>query len=126
MLCLRNCHCLRHHCQCSIDRRVALCHVAGTSCTDYSAIGNGDKEHGATFVPFLAWVSHRKILREPVIVQENVVPFPRELLIALLPEYEFAFGVVTPQEFGWPIRRDRQWCVSEAQCTTFYGSSKRL
>ena len=93
---------------------MALCHLAGTSCTDYSAIGLNEREHGWTFVHLLIWIGHRKRLQEPVCVQENVVGFPRDVLTMLLPEYEFVFGVLCPDVLGWPVRRDRQWAVPEA------------
>ena len=110
---LRKAWCLTHHRQCSL--RTACTHVAGTSCTDFSAIGKGEGEKGATYIHFLIWVAHRKSLQEPVVVQENVTNFPRDTLQRLLPEYEWTFGVVSPDCLGWPIRRDRQWCVHGAK-----------
>ena len=110
---LRQAWCLRHHRHCSL--RTACTHVAGTSCTDFSAIGKGEGEKGATYIHFLIWVAHRKSLQEPVVVQENVTNFPRDTLQRLLPEYEWTFGVVSPDCLGWPIRRDRQWCVHGAK-----------
>ena len=112
-ICLRTAWCLKHQRQCSL--RTACTHVAGTSCTDFSIIGKCERELGATYSYFLIWVAHRKILQEPVIVQENVTTFPRETLQRLLPEYEWTFGVVSPDFLGWPIRRDRQWCVYGAK-----------
>ena len=112
LLSLRKGWCLIHGQECQM--KTACVHVAGTSCTDFSAIGKGDAEHGMTYSHLLIWASHRKQLQEPVIVQENVCNFPRETLLELLPEYEWCFGIVEPNMYGWPIRRARQWAVRRA------------
>jgi len=111
-------YCSVHKKQCSIPDRVALVHVAGTSCTDYSQIGLKNKEQGKTFSHFLIWVCQRKLLQEPIVVQENVCDFPSSIFKELLPEYEWTFGIVEPVALGWPINRPRQWAVGRHRSKT--------
>jgi len=116
--CFRCAYCSVHKKQCSIPDRVALVHVAGTSCTDYSQIGLKNKEQGKTFSHFLIWVCQRKLLQEPIVVQENVCDFPSSIFKELLPEYEWTFGIVEPVALGWPINRPRQWAVGRHRSKT--------
>ena len=94
-----------------MQNKVALCHCAGTSCTDFRILGQGAREQGITFAHLLIWAAQRKLLQEPIIVQENVTTFPLLLLTELLPEWEWTAGILSPADLGWPIRRDRQWAV---------------
>ena len=110
---IRHAPCLVHGRSCSIRDSVASIHVAGTPCVAFSSIGALQKEESISFIHFLIWLALRKLMAEPVVVQECVVGFPREYFLRYLPEYEWTFAVVTPTELGWPIHRDRQWVVSE-------------
>lgn len=60
---------------------------------------------------FLIWAGIRIKLQEPIIIQENVKKFPRWLLSELLHMYFIDYIVLSPSQLGWPISRDRQWCV---------------
>lgn len=60
---------------------------------------------------FPVWCGQRAILQEPIVIQENVVAFPRECLTMMLPMYEWVFAVLDPSQYGWPIRRERQFMM---------------
>lgn len=110
----RSSWCLVHKQECSVVDRIGFVHVAGTPCTAYSPAGLCDKETALSFCHFLAWAGLRGLCQEPVIVQECTDAFPRELFSQLLPTYDWTFEVISPQQLGWPVRRPRQWAVSEA------------
>ena len=108
---LRSAYCLVHQKMCSIDDELAHVHKAGTSCQAHSSMGNLDREQAIQFAHFLIWLAIRKRLQEMILVQENVVGFPRDTFIRFLPEYEFEAAIVAPDSYGWPIARERQWIV---------------
>ena len=108
---LRSAWCIRHQRYFSISDESASIHVAGTPCVAFSSIGELMGELSLSFVHFLIWLGLRKLVREPVVIQECVSGFPREWFPRICPEYEWTFGIITPQHFGWPIMRDRQWVV---------------
>ena len=75
-------HCFVHNRLCRY--KAAFVHCAGSPCTDWSPQGTRKGEDGETRVAFLAWVAMRICWQEPVIIQENVVQFPSELLEQLI------------------------------------------
>lgn len=56
------------------------------------------------------WVSHRRALREPVVLHENVPEFDEFMLLASLGDLYIVLSVspVCPSKMGWPIRRPRR------------------
>ena len=108
---LRYAYCVVHNQECCVKRKVAMMNLTGTICTAHSAMGLGEKESAITWAYFLIWVGHRRLLEEPLIMQECVDTFPRDKMSSLLPQYDFTWCVLSPHLHGWPIRRIRQWCV---------------
>ena len=96
---------------CSIEGKVASIHVAGTVCCGHSPIGEGQTEHALSHGHFIIWSGQRAVQAEPVIVQENVPEFPESNLQAALPMYEWNGAVLDPGQFGWPVRRGRQFMM---------------
>ena len=107
----RYARCEVHNGTCSVVPKVAMMHLAGTPCTAVSSYGLRDFDVAMSFAHFLTWVGIRRKFLEPIIVQENVDEFDRDLLVSLLPEYDWTFSIISPCQFGWPVRRIRQWCV---------------
>ncbi|CAK9105631.1 unnamed protein product [Durusdinium trenchii] len=105
--------CVKHGKTCSVQDKIADVHVAGTTCCAFSAIGDGQGESAMSHAHFLVWCGQRAVLQEPIIIQENVVAFPREALMLMLPMYEWVFGVLDPVQLGWPIRRERQFMMTD-------------
>lgn len=100
--------CLRHGRMCGMQ--VAKRHVAGTSCTAFSAIGARQAAADGTIVYFLAWVGMRLLLQEPEVVQENVKAFDTSLIARFLGHLYFIDSVILdPTEFGWASARERKW-----------------
>ena len=123
----RSAWCLRHGCECSVDDDTAGVHIAGTPCTAHSPIGLLEKEQSMPFAHFIIWLGMRLMIQEPIIVQENVLAFPRNFLAQYLPMYAWEFVALNKLELGWPIKRDRQWAVcrpkhhvASCQTTQFY------
>ena len=54
--------CSRHGKSCECQR--AGVHVAGTSCTDHSSMGEGKREDGPQGIAWLVWVASRRQQRE--------------------------------------------------------------
>jgi hypothetical protein len=75
-------------------------------------MGSLDREEALQFAHFLIWIAIRKLVQETILVQENVLGFPRDTFLRCLPEYEFDQAVISPNSLGWPIVRERQWIVS--------------
>ena len=75
-------------------------------------MGSLDREQALQFAHFLIWIAIRKMVQEIILVQENVLGFPRDTFLRCLPEYEFDQAVISPNSLGWPIVRERQWIVS--------------
>ncbi len=67
---------------------------------------------GPTMVHFMSWISERRRLQEPLVIQENVKQFPKDLLVRLLGDiYELQVCILDPSNYGWPVVRTRQYCV---------------
>ena len=70
------------------------------------------KTAGKTFILFLAWISHRLLLQEDIIIQENVPQFPVELLFRFLGRlYHIETAIISPYDYGWGVQRRRRWTV---------------
>lgn len=103
--------CYNHHCDCSIQGKTAMLHIAGTTCKAYSKIGKCDKELALSFGHFVVWASMRHLLEEPIVVLENVEDFPVETLSNILSQYEWTNVIISPEMLGIPIRRPRLYAV---------------
>jgi site-specific DNA-cytosine methylase len=90
---------------------VAFIHIAGTPCTAWSDMGLLDGENAISTAYFLVWIGLRLLCEEPIVIQENVVGFPKWLIADLLPMYFVEWIVLSPYSLGWPIERQRQWLV---------------
>ena len=101
-----------HGKKCSLGRITALLQKAGTPCIAWSDMGLGEGLDAESTGHFLIWAGIRLRLQEPVIILENVLNFPRWLLIEVLPMYFMDFVTLTPAMLGWPISRERQYCVN--------------
>ena len=98
----------RHNQECTL--KTATGHLAGTPCVAFSARGKELGECDKTIVAFLAWCGLRRLLEEPVVVQENVEAFPIDLVEEMLADlYSLESVVVSPLQLGWPVSRDRRW-----------------
>ena len=104
---------------CNIAGAVAFLHIAGTPCVAWSSMGNQDGVDGDSMLHFLIWIGLRRLLQEPIIIQENVPQFPVSLLAEYLPMYFIEVVVLSPQQLGWPIHRSRQYVVSLGLVLTF-------
>ena len=111
MLCFRQAKCLVHGAECAVNRETAMIHVAGTPCTNISSMGLQDFSQALSFGHLLAWIGVRRVCQEPILIQENLDEFDRNLLTSLLPQYDFTFAVISPHQLSWPVRRVRQWAV---------------
>lgn len=109
---LRIGQCKRHGNRCDLADNIAQLHIAGTPCTAYSTMGLLDGEDAMSFAHFLCWAGLRAKLQEPLIIQECTAGFPQDVFVSLLPMYDWMAEVVSPDSFGWPVRRPRQWVVS--------------
>ena len=88
---------------------MALLHMAGTSCTAFAANGKQLGIRDATVLPFLAWVSLRMILQEPVVVHENSTRFPIKLLDRFFGHlYILEESDCDSFSYGAPVRRNRK------------------
>ena len=95
-----------------------MVHIAGTPCTAYSSMGHMDGEEAMSFAHFLARAGLRIQCQEPLVFQECTPTFPREVMVSLLPMYDWMAEVISPHTIGWPVRRARQWLVSLGLCSS--------
>ena len=90
-------------------RGMATMHIAGTSCTAFSSQGRQKGIRDATILPFLAWVSLRVLVQEPVIIHENSIRFPISLLERFLGHlYIISESNVDAANYGAPVHRQRK------------------
>ena len=63
-------------------------------------------------VHFAAWAALRMVLKEEIIVHENVTEFPTRILSQIFGrEYRIDESELDPVDFGWSVRRSRAWRV---------------
>ena len=89
---------------------LGMFNVSGSPCTDYSALGKGAATFGATVLVLLTFLLVVRRDRPLVILHENVCRQPVWI-------FEFCLGdlyiiqhiVVSPEDFGHPIRRSHKF-----------------
>ena len=87
-------------------------HISGSPCTDMSSYGLGKRETGKTTSFFLICVKHRWLLKEPVVIRENVVAFLVKWIRRLLGDiYVVDTAVLRLDEEGMPVHRDRRYTI---------------
>ena len=102
--------CLQHGRECVAKE--ADVHTTGPQCTDHSLLGKREGCDGTKARFALAWMCHRRTLREKVVVHENVVQYGDEPLMKYLGSYYLMIRLVLcpKKNLGWPVSRARQ-CV---------------
>lgn len=103
----RSCgYCIKHNAVCVTPS--ADVHLAGTPSAAYSPRGDELGLEDLTVLVYLSWISQRRLLQEPWVVQENVPEFPTEHLRSMLGDlYEIMSCVLNPAMLGWPVQRVR-------------------
>ena len=110
--------CVEHERECDIGTLIGMVNIAGTVCTAHSAMGVLEREQSLSFGHFLVWAVLRRVLQEPLLVQECVDSFPREMLTDILDMYDWCFSIVSPHQHGIPVRRVRQWAIGRHKSKT--------
>ena len=120
------CHCRRCNGRlCSYPR--AMCHIAGTPCTDFSSFGQMLTTNGHTIAHFLVWAAHRLLLLEDVVILENVTHFPVSLLETLFGAfYDIQSICICATLFGLAMRRPRRYSVMLLKRTVYLSQSLSL
>lgn len=95
-----------------------MLNLAGHVCCAHSAMGPLDREQALSFAHFLIYCGLRARLQEPIVVTENVDSFPREEVEGMLDMYDWSWSILSPHQFGWPIRRVRQWGIGRHKVKT--------
>ena len=103
------CCCLVANCPGCKMQRSSL-HIAGTPCKDFSTQNNGRPGLGGKTTKHLfIWMALMKLLLPTIIVCENVVGFPPQLLRTFLPMYDLKTAVLNHFHFGHCIQRIRRY-----------------
>ena len=104
-------HCIQHGDVCPLVR--AVLHVGGSPCVDWSTQNPHRRfESGPTTLCTLVWIAHRRALREPTWVHENVEQFAVELLRECLSDTFIIFTFVyTLESLGWLTARRRRFTI---------------
>ena len=97
--------CYRHNRHCRFPS--CTLHVAGSSCTDHSQFGDQLALSGHTLIPKLAWIAQRRAIQEPLVLVENVVAFPEELLESFLGDIYYMQVVKVDASMYWIQKRIR-------------------
>ena len=101
--------------RCALGRGAWL-HVAGILCTDWSTQGRQRGLDGATMIPLFCWLTLRRALLTPILLLENVVSFPYDLIGHYLHMYKFyPVTLSNDNTFGIAVSRDRKYCVGVLQ-----------
>ena len=104
--------CLTHNKMCKV--KAACRHIAGTSCTAWSAQGANAGEYDSTVIYFVAWCGMRRMLQEPLVIYENV---RSKKLLSVLTEmlsdiyWVDDVGYLCPNQQGFPGERERQYVL---------------
>ena len=106
--------CYRHRRVCTYPS--CTVHVAGSSCTNHSAMGDGISVDGHTSIPKLAWMGMRRLKREPVVLVENVANFPESMLTEYLGDLYTIRVVKLCASPLWPQRRLRKFILMLLRC----------
>jgi hypothetical protein len=103
--------CVKHGRLCSRPSTTDL-HLAGSPCTDASALGPRTFMSGRMALVFWTWCRLVESSAFKVVIHENVVQFGiKALERALGHMYVILRLLVDPRDLGWPARRPRQLCV---------------
>ncbi len=87
-------------------------HCGGNPCTDWSFMGQRRGLTGPTTPVLVTWGLLIRRHAPPFVIQENVEPFPTQLLLDLLgPDYSVEILHVDPRQRGWPVARRRKYAV---------------
>ena len=105
-------YCFAHNKVCRLQ--CATRHIAGTSCTAWSAQGANGGEFDSTVLYFIAWCGLRRLLQEPIVIYENVRS--KQLLVVLSLFLADLYhindvGYLSPCDQAFPCERDRQYVV---------------
>eukprot|EP00959_Pyramimonas_sp_CCMP1952_P001854 38033-Pyramimonas_sp.AAC.1 len=66
-------------------------HLAGLPCWDWSPQGSRAGEGGKTYLASCAWYAQRSAIQEPVVVLEQVVNYPSEIVEFFLGKWYVLF-----------------------------------
>ena len=72
-------YCHRHKRVCTYPS--CTVHIAGSSCTDHSAMGDQLSVDGHTSIPKLCWFGMRRLKKKPVVIIENVPALPESIIL---------------------------------------------
>ena len=109
-------NCRRHGRRCSYPR--ASLHSSGCPCTDFTSWGKCRRPKGPTVPCYLVWIAMRRALLEPLLVFENVIGFPIELLRMYLHEfYDFHSLELCCTVLGCAVRRPRLFVIGTLRTT---------
>ena len=76
-------------------------HRAGCPCTDFTSWGRGRKLQGPTVFPLAIWLAMRIILKETMLLIENVVTWPLEIVMSVLrPYYDVSDAICDNESFA--------------------------
>ena len=108
--------CSRHRRQCRFRR--AGVHAGGLPCTDFTTWGSCNKLEGKTSIGAAIWIAMRLVLREAVILVEEVPGFPNSFLERYLgPLYHITTFCLCNTLFGVPARRLRRYFLLTLKVT---------
>jgi hypothetical protein len=86
-----------------------LLNCAGTCCFDWSSIGSKKQLEGPSAKLCAIWLAHRLLIREDLIIHENVVGFDVRTLTFFLDKYYSVIAVIeNPTHQGIPAKRPRR------------------
>ena len=87
--------------------------MGGIPCVDFTTWGLCRRLSGPTAILVMMFICLRILLKEAIVIIENVVGFPMDLLERYLGRfYDFTGAVCANTDFaGLPVRRDRRYVV---------------
>ena len=101
--------CYRHNRVCQYP--TCTVHVAGSSCTDSSVMGDQLGTDGHTSIRKLAWFGMRRLKREPIVIIENVPGYPEHVIKEFLGDIYNIDVVRACASNYWLQRRARKFWV---------------
>ena len=110
---------------CQVQR--AWLHISGLPCVDFSPQGKRRALSGPSMRSILIWARHRTLLKELVLIVEEVPGFDFALIVGLLPMYAMHRCVVNSKDVGLPVSRARLFMVFVLKgCCTLPGGLDTL
>ena len=92
--------------------RESRMHIGGPPCTDWSTMGTRQGQYGPAAFASALWLIQRIMLKEQLVVHENVPEYDTHLLeIALGSIYIIFSSIIDPSTLGWAISRPRKISV---------------